>query len=71
MKKSLPSEETLHAFTAPRSKGIYADSLHCVERIKHLANSLRTKMQHKLSWRGVSSERSRLVPATHSVLPGK
>lgn len=71
MKKSLPSEEILHIFIALRSKGIYADTLHCVERIKHPVNSLRTKMQHKLFWRGVSSGRSRLVPVTRSVFPGK
>lgn len=59
MKKSLPSEEILDIFIALRSKGIYADTLHCVERIKHSVNSLRTKMQHKLSWSELREEQAR------------
>lgn len=48
-------------FIALRSKGIHADTLHCAERIVHHVNSLRIKMQCKLSYTGASSGRSELA----------
>lgn len=37
IKKSSHLDEVLYIFIALRSKGIYADTLHCAERIAHRA----------------------------------
>lgn len=63
IKESLHLDETLYKFIALRSKGIYSDTLHCAERIVHHVNSLRIKIQCKLSYTGASWGRSKLVSA--------
>lgn len=61
IKKSLHLDEVLLIFIALRSEGIYSDTLHCAERIVHHVNSLRIKIQSRLSRGGVSTGRSKLV----------
>ena len=70
IKKPLHLDEVLYIFIALRSKGIYTDTLHCAERIVHHVNSLRIKIQCKLSYTGASSGRSELasvLPLAHSL----
>lgn len=74
IKESLHLDEALYIFIALRSKGIYADTLHCAEGMVHRVNSLRIKIQRELShtgasWGGASLCLSSRVLTAHTHTP--